>query len=309
MTQESLSTIQQRAAEHWRLHDRRKQSGIRRWWQSPPVLRFINELVAGKPSIGLHDGFHELIARQSAGKPIIRAISVACGAGQKEMQLLRIGIVDHFDLYEVTESRIETGRKLAAEAGLSERACFHLADAFHANVRDDYDMVYWNNALHHMLDVEQAIDWSFDRLRDDGLFAMDDFVGPSRFQWLDRNLEIANRFLKCLPDRIFVHPDDSNRELLRQVRRPTIEAMIAADPTEAADSERIIPSLMKKRPEAQIILSGGGVYLLALSDRLANMDPLIDRDLFELAFFFEHQLLKERISHYAIALARKTRQK
>jgi hypothetical protein len=57
-----------------------------------------------------------------------------------------------------------------------------------------------------MLDVEQAIAWSVASLVAGGLFAMDDFVGPSRFLWSDRMLDYASKFRAGLPDRLLQDP-------------------------------------------------------------------------------------------------------
>jgi len=55
-------------------------------------------------------------------------------------------------------------------------------DCFNYEFIEEIDFVHWNNALHHMLNFEKAVQWSYQILKVDGVFYMDDFVGPSRFQ-------------------------------------------------------------------------------------------------------------------------------
>jgi hypothetical protein len=83
-----------------------------RWWQHPPILRHINEKVCGKPVDGFSAGL-TLRVRSMLGPrlPLSRGISVGCGNGMKEMTLLREGIVQVFDLYELADSRIAAGRE------------------------------------------------------------------------------------------------------------------------------------------------------------------------------------------------------
>lgn len=162
---------------------------------------------------------------------------------------------------EITAEQVEQGRRIDAEKGVAEDVHFHLEDAFKADL-GLFDLVHWNNALHHMLDVHEAVAWSKDRLEPVGVFAMDDFVGASRFQWPERELEIA-RHVRSLLRSAFVNG-------FPPIERPTVEAMVAADPTEAADSNRILEALATHFPDAEIIPTGGVVYSLALTDVLSS---------------------------------------
>jgi hypothetical protein len=55
------------------------------------------------------------------------------------------------------------------------------------------------------------------------MFAMDDDVGPSRFQWSDRNLEYASRFRKALPEEYLRHPDGPPQVILTEIARPSVK--------------------------------------------------------------------------------------
>jgi hypothetical protein len=154
-----------------------------------------------------------------------------------------------------------------------------------------------------MLDVDFAIRWSRDRLLPGGLFAMDDFVGRSRFQWTDTNLEFASRFRAALPPEYLRHPDDPSKKLSPELRRPSIQAMIETDPTEAADSERILPCLKSTFPHANIMLTGGCIYHLALNDVLANITRAEDAPFLSMALLLDDALASMGETHYAVATA------
>jgi len=59
-----------------------------------------------------------------------RGVSVGCGSGIKEMMLVRAGIVERFELFEISEHRVNLGIETAEKRGISDRIEFHLAHAF-----------------------------------------------------------------------------------------------------------------------------------------------------------------------------------
>jgi ubiquinone/menaquinone biosynthesis C-methylase UbiE len=91
--------------------------------------------------------------------PFDKGISVGGGTGQKEMNLLRQGIVNEIEVYEYSEARIALGKKIAKEQSLEDRISFIHGDAFEIVPQNErYDFVHWNNSLHHMLDVDKAVE-------------------------------------------------------------------------------------------------------------------------------------------------------
>jgi SAM-dependent methyltransferase len=255
------------------------------WWTHPVVLKHINKIVCGKSVEGAWAGLEMRMQNLASQKMFQRGISVGCGSASKELRLLQKGIVEHFDLFEISSARIEQGISAAKKMGLSHRVKFHLQNAFDHKPQESYELVYWNNSLHHMPDAKQAILWSKDRLSSGGYFVMDDFVGPSRFQWSDKQLDIAHRVRRMLPDRFLVDPNNQYARLPITIKRPSIHKMMESDPSEAADSGNIIPRLADIFPDVEIILTGGVVYHLALNNVLANFQDEKD-------FYILHELLE-----------------
>lgn len=248
-----------------------------------------------------HGGFHRVLAGMQ-GAPFKKAVSVACGKGIKEMSLIKAGVVERFDLYEISEKRIETGTALAKEEGIADRVRFVHGDAFSLCTEDSFDLVYWNNALHHMLDAWDAVRWSHDRLKTGGVFAMDDYIGASRFQWSDMALQAMSEFRAALPDRLLLSPNRSFI-LAREVKRPSREAMMNIDPSEAADSENILPALRHIFPGSYVIPTGGHIYATGLNNILVNFDE--DGQELRMALYIDDLLSKAGENQYAVAFARK----
>lgn len=292
----------ERAAQHWSL--KRSADGSR-WWMHSPIVRHVNALVCGEAIDGVHQGFTRRLERLAPAGGYARAISVGCGSGGKEVSLLRARLVQRFDLFEIAEFRRAQIQAKADEHGVGDRVTIHIGDAFAQPLSPDYDLVYWNNSLHHMFDARQAVSWSHRALRTGGIFAMDDFVGPTRFQWTDSDLEVACRVRGLLPDRLLVHPRNPAVRIARTVERPSIAQMMASDPTEAADSESILPALEEIFSGCEVIATGGVIYHLALNDVLANFAGDDDAPLLQSLLLLDEALSRHGHTHYAVALARK----
>ena len=93
--------------------------------------------------------------------------------------------------------------------------------------------------------------------------------------------------------------------LTRIARKPEADGLRQSDSSEAADSSRILRCVRRRFPNAEIILTGGVIYHLALSDVLANFTekdvPLLER-LLEL----DDPCTRVGEMHYATALALKS---
>lgn len=274
-----------------------------RWWQSPTVHRYISRLLNKKTSIG--GGIQKAVRRGLL--PCQRAISVGCGTGQKEIDLLNKGLVQEFHLYELSEERINQGRDIAKQHGVEGRVTYYCEDAFESvTYLEQFDLVYWNNSLHHMFDVDAAIKWSRDVLKLGGTFYMDDFIGASRFQWSDEELALASKVRRCFEGtRYLKSPLRKNANLRVDMVRPTVEGMIAADPSEAADSGRIIDCLGKHFPNIEITYTGGAVYNSALHDMLHNIDEENEQHILNLLLLIDEMASKQGLNHYAIAMCQK----
>lgn len=300
-----MKDIRKSIADHWSKKTSRVQQK-RRWWQSGRVIQHINKIVCGDDVPGFSQGLIELVRSQaSLHLPFNKGISVGGGSGQKEMNLLRQGIVSTFDLYEYSETRIALGIEKAKKQSLEDRINFIHGDEFElTSQKEQYDFVHWNNSLHHMLDVDKAVEWSKNILRSGGLFYMDDFIGSSRFQWPDAQLEFATRIRKVFENsRYLVNPKTNFGSMPTTISRPSLDKLIEADPSEAADSDSIVDAIYKYFPNAEFKVTGGVVYHLALSGMLDNFDEKDDKILLDLLMIVDELYAKLGQTHYGVALA------
>jgi ubiquinone/menaquinone biosynthesis C-methylase UbiE len=302
------------AGEHWSAefashadHANPTANKYLRWWQCDHIVRAINERVCGEPISGVSEGLYRLVKQRFPERlPAARAISVGAGTGEKEMNALDRGITSHFDLYEVAEHCIVQGRQMARDRGLERQVEFHLANAFEAVKGEGlYDMVFWNQALHHMADARGAVVWSARVLRPGGLFVMDDYVGATRMQWPDEMLDYSTRFRAGLPAAYLASPVTPG--LIHGVTcgRPDEDDLIAYDPSECADSANILPAINDYFPRVEVILTGGGVYHCGLSDVLHNIMEAGDTAQLDRALELDWQAVASGLTQYGVALGTK----
>lgn len=91
--------------------------------------------------------------------------------------------------------------------------------------------------------------------------------------------------------------------LQRHKRRPTIERMMKIDPSEAADSENILPAINEYFKNPKITMLGGVVYMLALDRIIENIPE--NSDLLEKLILEDAAAMQKGMSLYAFVLARK----
>ncbi len=268
------------------------------WWDSPTIIRYINRLVCERPLVGHNQGLIELLKADGRGKiPYTRGLSIGCGNGMKEFSLIRQGIVENFDLFEISEVAAESIRANALRENLADRVRVYSSDYFAQVKKEYYDFINWDNSLHHMLDVFTAVKLSYDSLRPGGCFFMNEYVGKNHQQFSQAEIDAVNRFRNSLSEEIFMLDSHSIR---RELLPPLLITMLRADPSEGADSENIIPAVQQYFPEGILIPTGGVIYHFGLNRIIPNI-PETSAILDE-ALRLDEELTKSGLYQYAVFL-------
>lgn len=303
----------QQIATHWNSRTETIKPDRINWWQSPMVRQHVNRLISNSHSDKLGQGLVDIVKKRINGVPFEVGVSVGCGIGNKEMRLMEQGVVKRFILFDLSETRRQKAAELAARKQLADRVEVRGDNAFEVIAPGSVDFVHWHGSLHHMMDTFDAVRWSREVLRPGGMFYMNDFIGPTRWQWSDKALALATRVRRLLPERMLKDPWYPARHdtpfLSKTVARKTPERIIKDDPSEAADSGRILDAVRHYFPDAEITLTGGLIYHLALSQIYHNIneDAEDDRAILGLLLLLDEVYLEtpQVECHYATALARK----
>jgi SAM-dependent methyltransferase len=302
------SNLIDKVGSHWAAQRSSTVPTRTRWWESPSVVRHYNAQICGQPVSGTSQGIISLIKERFGSRlPIKRGISVAGSNGWKERILISAGIVDHFVVTEYSEALIAEGRRMAEAEGLGDKVEFYHGDALARYQHEKFDLVYWDNALHHMPDAASAVSWSQCVLAPGGIFVMNDYVGPTRMQYSDTTLALMSLGRAFLPIEYLRNPHNPTSQLDRVISRCNPDELAEIDPSECADSGSILKALEQFFPDAYTVPTGGAIYGSALNDVLANFNEEDETDscILNLLLQLDRQLALLGHTTYAFCISQK----
>jgi len=288
--------------EFWdRMNIHRNDELRTNWWNSATIVRHINKIVCGEACSGYNAG-HIRMCREmfAANIPFKKGLSIGCGPAHKELGLVKSGLVESFDLYELSKYALKVAHENFQKAGLEDKVSFYLGDIFSGLHDQKYDFIYWGGSLHHMFDAEQAIVSTYNMLTDGGCFFMEDFVGMNRFQWTDIQMKYVNEFRCSIPNIYFIN-ERLNVKYYKVISHPNIDELIKSDPSEAKDSEAIIPALKKHLNLKLFKPTGGIIYHIALGGLVEQIPE--DSQILKTALNIDAALSEQGLYNYACALA------
>lgn len=270
------------------------------WWDSPVIVAECQKMISGNANMNMQQFFKKCLQ----GHSLEKGLSICSGSGEFERSVIDNGLCRQIDAYELSEERVEEGRTMAKKGGYAIR--YYQEDVNQAVFKNDhYDIFFSWSALHHIENLEGVIYNARRCLKKKGVLAAQEYIGPNRFQWTDKQLEILNRILKRLPERLRTDPKTGN--VKERVKRPTINHMMNTDPSEAVRSSEIIPVLQKHFNIRILRYFGGAVFHPLFDDIMSNFDPEneIEAALIEMILLLERVMTEEKAleNDYVIILA------
>jgi SAM-dependent methyltransferase len=254
------------------------------WMAHPMVRERLNHLASGDPGCDSYGHLEKRLRGLGFELPIRRAVSIGCGFGALERDLASRGIIAEVDAYDIAPAAIEGARRLAAESGHTGLRYHVLNLETERSLPTAVDIVFAHQSVHHIERLDELFATVATMLRPGGIFHLHEFVGPERFQWTDTQIDGVNRFLSALSPRHRALTSGLPKTLQT---RPTVEAMIAADPSEAIRSKDILPALGRHFDIVEVNRLGGALLHLGLADIVQNFDPGNAEDRAVLEAFFQ----------------------
>jgi ubiquinone/menaquinone biosynthesis C-methylase UbiE len=261
------------------------------FWIIPEIRRRWNEKCTGSPEIAYEDYLTDKYFRSASD---LRMLSVGCGTGSRERNF---GKHKNFVLIEgidIASSKISEAAKIALTEGLGNIR-YH-ADDFRTYdfEPDTYDIILFNSSLHHFNNIDRLLkERVLPLLKRDGYLVIFDYVGPRRLQWSGKQLEYANNLLKELPERYKTR--QNGKSIKKRIYRPGLLRMYMVDPSEAVESDRILPAIHKYFTTIEEKQVGWDILHLLLKEISHNFlsDDPETRSLLSYLFEQEDNYMKE----------------
>ena len=273
----SDATGLQRTSAHWDAWQRSRpaeQNLYADWGDHPTVFRAVMRHTFGHAD----DNFFSFLKAQYPQCAQAHALSLCCGDGAFEQQLLEQGVFGRITGLELSSERMAHGRARLAQAPAPSPALDFLQQDVNSGAFGErcFDVVFAKAALHHIQDLETALAGILRCLKPDGLLVTIDFFGPSRFQWTDAQLQACNDFWReRVPPGLQREPDGSPTP---PIGRPSVDDMLAMDPSEAARSGELHALLHRHFEVLEDRALGGTLLNLLLYGQRVNRfdaaDPL-----------------------------------
>ncbi|HEX3620373.1 MAG TPA: class I SAM-dependent methyltransferase [Candidatus Udaeobacter sp.] len=257
-----MSEVTRKAAEWWSHPE--SEAPETQWVRVPGVVENMNRRATGDPAIDWINHSASLLV--SFAKPI-KALSVGCGFGAIERILRSRDFCQLVHGVDVAENAIESARKTAQVEEL-HGLTYEVADLNTAKFPPQtYDVVYAHASLHHIFHLEHILDQIKQTLKPGGLFVVYEYIGPSQMQFPRRDLELADIFLKVIPER---YRKLQRREgIKKEAFRSSLDAMNSSDPSEGIRASEIVP-LVASRFEIRHFRYVGGTLLLLVFNEIAG---------------------------------------
>lgn len=256
----------------------RKTQRILGWLDHPVVLQ---ECIL--PKLGIPGTNWVSILLEKHGAPSGgHWLSLGCGDGFLEMWLVEQGIAASVEGVDVSPGAVEVANRTAVESGL-DGVRFRSMDLNSEPLPDGaYDVILASMSIHHIENLEEAFDNIFRALRPGGFFLANEFVGPSRMQFTNRQVELTERLLALLPSglrRDLVASAASGTTVFKERYRVRSEAeWLEVDPSEAVRSAEITGVFSRAFEESRVYPYGGALLHLALEHIAGNFNPDDQKD-------------------------------
>jgi 2-polyprenyl-3-methyl-5-hydroxy-6-metoxy-1,4-benzoquinol methylase len=243
------------------------------WGSIPFIGNRINRLITGNKDRSFGDHIVEEYFRAKA--PSANALTLGCGIGYREIHMAKSGCFKRIDAYDLSEDALTEARIRAARDEVSDVINFERKDlSDYALPTAHYDFVLVEQSLHHFSPLGPLLDKIKLTLKPDGYFIINEFVGPDKFQWTDRQIQVINALLTLIPAKYRVRSHD--KKLKKRIYRPGLLRMKLYDPSEAVESSGIVPGVKRRFKIVEERNYGGTILQLLFQDiakNFMNDDP------------------------------------
>lgn len=236
------------------------------WTASSTVRRYLHLLASGDPNCD----WPTYVRARHLPDHVNRVLVLGCGSGWLERALAKKPGIGSIVACDFAPAAVQRARKVATDEGLSQITYQVVNLEREALPAGPYDAIFANDVLHHIMDLEGLYGRAQQNLKLNGKFIFNEYVGPNRFQYSDEQMDLINRYMRLLPDRLRYDP--CLKVVLRRKDRVDSAQLEREDPTEAVRSEDVLPLARQFfRPVAEYPY-GGSILNHLLYEIIVNFD-------------------------------------
>ncbi len=260
------------------------------WWSVPAVVRRWNEMISGHPDIDYEKFF---VDNYLESQPNISMLSLDCGDGTHELDFASYPNFSRIVGVDLSKDRINIANQRAAERQLQNiKFIYNDVNILNLDI-DKFDIIHFNNSLHHFKNIKKLLPSITNKyLKNDGYLLLNEYVGPNRLQLSDLQIEYTNMALSELPNKY--KQRFLSKSLKNKFSGPGLIRMLISDPSEAVDSESILPTLRANYYSVYEKSYGGNLLMHLLKDIAHNgYDDNFENDtVLKKLFVIEDELMK-----------------
>lgn len=238
------------------------------WTASPVVKRYLHALVSGDPNCDWLTWVEAAHLRPR----LDRALVLGCGSGWLERALAQRGRFRSIAACDFAPETVNRARLAAQVEGFSSSIDYMVLDLENEKLPPGpFDAIIANDVLHHITGLEALYTRIEGALAPGGKLVFNEYVGPNRFQYSDAHMEIVNRYLRLLPNRL--RWDPITGRVLWKRERVDPNRLAVDDPTEAVRSEDVLPLARRFFRAEKEYVYGGGLLNPLLFGIVSNFRP------------------------------------
>ena len=235
-------------------------------------------------------------------------IGCAYGEDSPPIPFAKTGAFEKLLIIDSDEDALVKQEKLTAEFGLNDILDYKRLDCEVDSIpgNNSYDFIFTMGTLRRVGRLEGLFSEINESLRDDGVFAMREYIGPPDFQYTDKQVLICDRILEGLPDYLKMQMDGGIKKRVLRPKRP----QETADPAENAGSHDIIGTVRRNLKVLACNMTGGTILAPLLQGIAGNFEKgESERAILKTIIVLERTLIEEGVmpSDYVFLVAGKKR--
>jgi SAM-dependent methyltransferase len=197
------------------------------------------------------------------------SLDLGCGSGGRSLAVYEAGATRRIEGTDISEDRVAEGERLRQSSGITGR--LWVSDVNTVELPENtYDLIFSCHSFHHFLELEHIMEQVNRALTPRGLFVLEEFIGPTQFQWTDRQLALVRELLALLPDHLRSFRWGARKDM---EGRPSVAEVVAASPFESIRSADILPLFLRHFAVTETRALGGTLQHLLYNGIVHNFAP------------------------------------